>query len=80
MFGRRSANALLQNKQQAKEVATRLTLGQTLYLELQHNNLAEQALVNRELIELAKSTGIPLVATSNHYLEPRTPRRSACND
>ena len=66
-------NALLrQNKQQAKEAATRLAtlLGQTILLELQHNNLVEQALVNRELIELAKSTGIPLVATSNaHYLE-----------
>lgn len=69
-------NALLrQNKQQAKEAATRLATlfgPDNFYLELQHNNLVEQALVNRELIELAKSTGIPLVATSNaHYLEPK---------
>jgi DNA polymerase-3 subunit alpha len=40
-----------------------------LYLELQENGLADQQVVNQGLIELAKSTGLPLVATNDcHYL------------
>lgn len=39
------------------------------YLELQHNGIPEQALVNTQLIEISRETGIPLVATNDcHYL------------
>ena len=39
------------------------------YLEIQDNLLEEQEGVNKQLIELSKKTGIPLVATSDvHYL------------
>lgn len=40
------------------------------YLELQHHeNIPEQIIANKKLIELSKKTGIPLVATSDiHYL------------
>jgi len=41
------------------------------YLELQHNGIPEQALVNTQLIEISRETGIPLVATNDcHYLMP----------
>lgn len=39
------------------------------YLELQSNGLKEQEVVNDRLMELAKETGLPLVATNDcHYL------------
>ena len=41
-----------------------------LYLELQENGIPEQKKVNQGLMELAKRSGIPLVATNDcHYLE-----------
>jgi len=41
------------------------------YLELQHNGLDEQAIVNQRLIQLAERTGAPLVCTNDcHYLKP----------
>ncbi len=40
------------------------------YLELQANGLKEQTVVNDGLIEIAKQTGLPLVATNDcHYLD-----------
>jgi DNA polymerase-3 subunit alpha len=44
----------------------------SFYLELQHHrNIKEQKIVNEGLIELAKKTKIPLVATQDlHYLRP----------
>jgi DNA polymerase-3 subunit alpha len=43
--------------------------GDRLYLELQENGIPEQTVVNRGLAEIAKETGIPLVATNDcHYL------------
>lgn len=40
------------------------------YLELQDNGLEEQKILNSRLIELAKHTGLPLVATNDcHYLD-----------
>ncbi|MCX8084501.1 MAG: DNA polymerase III subunit alpha [Calditerrivibrio sp.] len=40
------------------------------YLELQENGIPEQHQVNKELINISKKTGIPLVATNDcHYLE-----------
>jgi len=41
------------------------------HLELQFNNLPPQHTVNRHLIDLAKKTGIPLIATADsHYPDP----------
>ncbi len=43
--------------------------GDRLYLELQENGIPEQNLVNKGLFEIARETGIPLVATNDcHYL------------
>lgn len=40
------------------------------YLEMQENGLAEQALVNKKVLEFSKEHGIPTVATNDcHYLE-----------
>jgi DNA polymerase-3 subunit alpha len=40
------------------------------YLELQDHGIAEQSVVNRELVKLARETGIGLVATNDiHYTE-----------
>lgn len=40
------------------------------YLELQDHGIREQKIVNRELIEISKATGIPVVATNDsHYTE-----------
>lgn len=45
------------------------------YLELQHNGLEEQVLVNRELVKLAKEANLPLVATNDvHYVNSRDAR------
>ncbi len=39
------------------------------YLELQHNGIEEQRIVNDRLLELAESEGVPVVATNDcHYL------------
>jgi DNA polymerase-3 subunit alpha len=39
------------------------------YLEIMHNALPEQALVNKGIIRISRRTGIPLVATNDaHYL------------
>ena len=40
------------------------------YLELQDHGISEQAEVNRELIKLARETGLPMVITNDaHYIE-----------
>ena len=40
------------------------------YLEVMSNGLAEQAIVNKSLVNLSRETGIPLLATNDaHYLE-----------
>lgn len=58
--------------ERAKELALRLEsiMGKgNFYLELQHNGLREQQLVNTQLIKLSQETGIPLVATNDvHYI------------
>lgn len=39
------------------------------YLEVMHNALPEQAVVNKAIVRISKATGIPLVATNDaHYL------------
>lgn len=66
-------SAILNNDQdKAVEYAKKLNniFGQgNFYLELQHNGIAEQNLVNQQLIKLSSDLGIPLVATNDaHYL------------
>ena len=44
--------------------------GEDYYLELQHNGLKEQVLVNQKLVQIAKEQNIPIVATNDaHYLK-----------
>jgi DNA polymerase-3 subunit alpha len=39
------------------------------FLEIQHNSITEQAIVNKTLIEMSRSHGFPLIATSDaHYM------------
>ncbi|MBL3593797.1 MAG: DNA polymerase III subunit alpha [Synergistaceae bacterium] len=39
------------------------------YLEVMHNTIPQQALANKELVEISRRTGIPLIATNDaHYL------------
>ncbi len=45
--------------------------GEDLYLELQANDLQEQELANRNLIQIAKKLEVKLIATNDsHYLNP----------
>jgi len=45
------------------------------YLEIQHNGIEEQEVVNKRLIELGKKLDIPLVATNDcHYLKKEDAR------
>jgi len=45
--------------------------GEDLYLEVQANNLQEQEVANRNLIEIAKKYDVKLIATNDsHYLNP----------
>jgi DNA polymerase-3 subunit alpha len=42
------------------------------YLELQNHGMSEQTIVNNELLEISKETGIPLVCTNDcHYLDKK---------
>lgn len=58
--------------EKAKALALRLEtiMGHgNFYLELQHNGLREQQIVNTQLMKLSQETGIPLVATNDvHYI------------
>ncbi len=59
------------NYEEAKEVALRYAqiFGENnFFLELQDHGMEEQALVNQQLLRLAKDTNLPLVATNDiHY-------------
>ena len=56
----------------ARDLALKLNniMGQgNFYLEIQYNNIAEQKLVNEEIVRLSNETGIPLVASNDvHYI------------
>ncbi len=62
-----------QGKAEAAKVAKRFDeiFGRnSFYLEIQHNGIDDQNLVNSALIEISRETGIPLVATNDcHYLK-----------
>ncbi len=61
------------NTHKAKEIALiyKDIFGENnFFLELQDYGMEEQRMVNRQLIEISKETGIPLVATNDvHYLK-----------
>ncbi|HPI92927.1 MAG TPA: DNA polymerase III subunit alpha [Deltaproteobacteria bacterium] len=49
----------------------RKTFGNAFYLEIQHNGLPDQDMVNPLIVDLAKRSGTPVVATNDcHYLKP----------
>ncbi len=49
--------------------------GDRYYLEIQHNGLDQQEIVNKSLMEISKKLDIPLVATNDcHYLAPEDAR------
>ena len=60
------------NYNKAKEISLKYNkiFGQNnFYLELQDHGLEEQRKINKELIQISKETGIPLVATNDvHYI------------
>ncbi len=61
-----------QNYEAARDMAieyNRIMGDGNFFLELQENGIAEQTIVNKQLIAISKETGIPLVATADcHYL------------
>ena len=60
-------------EEKAKEWVGKLkdVFGEDLYLEIQSNELEEQKIANRVLIDIGKSYGIKIVATNDcHYLNP----------
>ena len=72
--------AILNNDlEKAAELARRLNgiFGQdNFYLELQHNGISDQNLVNQQLIKLSRELGIPLVATNDAHFLTREAARS----
>ncbi|TCZ75311.1 DNA polymerase III subunit alpha [Paenibacillus albiflavus] len=66
-----SQHLLHDRKDEAKAAAERYRdiFGEDFYLELQDHSLIEQRKVNVSMIELARETGIPLIATNDvHYV------------
>ncbi len=62
------ANRMEEAEKVARHFAT--LFKDRFYIELQDHGLKEQALANERLIELAKRTGLPLVASNDaHYME-----------
>jgi DNA polymerase-3 subunit alpha len=61
----------MQDQAKKQALAYRELFGRdNFYLELQYHGIPEQKKVNRALVEMSKSTGIPLVATNDiHYTD-----------
>ena len=72
--------AILNNDyEKAAELAKKLNgiFGQgNFYLELQHNGITDQNIVNQQLIKLSGELGIPLVATNDAHFLTRESARS----
>jgi DNA polymerase-3 subunit alpha len=70
--GEPAKNIIKNDYKKAREVALwyEEVLGKgNYYLEIQKNTISEQQIVNQQLINISKETGIPLVATNDcHYL------------
>jgi DNA polymerase-3 subunit alpha len=58
------------DKARARAAAYRELFGEGgYYLEVQNHGIPEQVMINRELVEISRSTGIPLVAANDvHYV------------
>ena len=67
------SQAIIQdNMEKAEEIALwhKKVFKDDYYIEIQHNGLRQQIMVNQKLIELARKLNIPLVATNDaHYLK-----------
>ena len=67
------SQAIIQdNMEKAEEIALwhKRIFKEDYYIEIQHNGLRQQVMVNQKLIEIAKKLDIPLVATNDaHYLK-----------
>ena len=67
------SQAILQNNmEKAEEIALwhKQVFKDDYYIEIQHNGLRQQIMVNQKLIQLARKLDIPLVATNDaHYLK-----------
>jgi len=64
-------NIIYENKQKAEDIAKKFKdiFGSNFFLEIQSNNIPEQEIVNRGLLEISKKFDIPVVATNDcHYL------------
>lgn len=56
-------------KAEAAAMEYKAIFGEDFYLELQYHGMEEQLKVNRELVEMSRKLGIPLVATNDtHYI------------
>ena len=67
------SQAIIQNNmEKAEEIALwhKRVFKEDYYIEIQHNGLRQQIMVNQKLIQLARKLDIPLVATNDaHYLK-----------
>ena len=67
------SQAIIQgNMEKAEEIAVwhKRVFKDDYYIEIQHNGLRQQIMVNQKLIQLARKLDIPLVATNDaHYLK-----------
>lgn len=67
------SQALIQgNMEKAEEIALwhKRVFKDDYYIEIQHNGLRQQIMINQKLIQLARKLDIPLVATNDaHYLK-----------
>ena len=72
LAGSLSQAILKDDMQKAEEIALwhKKIFKDDYYIEIQHNGLRQQIMVNQKLIELARKLDIPLVATNDaHYLK-----------
>ena len=72
LAGSLSQAILRDDMQKAEEIALwhKKIFKDDYYIEIQHNGLRQQIMVNQKLIELARKLDIPLVATNDaHYLK-----------
>jgi len=64
-----AAGNLAEAERSARELAAIFGPG-NFYLEIQHHGLAEEDVIRERAVDLARRTGLPLVATNDcHYLE-----------
>ncbi|MDH4227391.1 MAG: DNA polymerase III subunit alpha [Deltaproteobacteria bacterium] len=78
LHGEVASNLMEGNPKRAEDVAreySEIFTDRRFYLEIQDNGIEEQKKVNEGMLELAKRTGLPLVATNDcHYLNKQDAR------